>query len=169
MAKRKPRYILEIGTARGGTLFLFARIASSDALIMSIDLPGGKFGGGYPDWRVQLYKSFAIQNQKLNLIRENSHAYSTFKVVEKMLEGNKLDFLFIDGDHSYDGVKADFEMYSKLVNKDGIIAFHDIFPGVLESVGGVPRFWNEIRSNFRHLELIKNREQAGCGIGIVYL
>ena len=148
---------------------MFTRIASSDALIMSIDLPGGKFGGGYPSWRVPLYKSFAIYNQKLNLIRENSHARSTFEMVEKMLEGNKLDFLFIDGDHSYDGVKADFERYSKLVDKDGIIAFHDIFPGLLESVGGVPRFWNEIKPNFRHQELIKNLQQAGCGIGILYL
>jgi predicted O-methyltransferase YrrM len=169
LAKRKPRYILEIGTARGGTLFLFARVASSDALIMSIDLPGGKFGGGYPNWRVPLYKSFAIQNQKLNLIRENSHAYSTFKMVEKMLEGNKLDFLFIDGDHSYDGVKADFEMYSKLVNKNGMIAFHDIFPGLATSGGGVPIFWNEIKPNFKHLELGKNQKQAERGIGVAYL
>jgi len=46
----KPRTILEIGTARGGTLFLFTQVAKPDAIIISIDLPGGPFGGGYPSW-----------------------------------------------------------------------------------------------------------------------
>jgi predicted O-methyltransferase YrrM len=44
------------------------------------------------------------------------------------LKDNKVDFLFIDADHSYEGVKKDFEMYSPLVRKGGIIAFHDIIP-----------------------------------------
>ncbi|MGC8850596.1 MAG: hypothetical protein ACP5QI_09015, partial [Candidatus Bathyarchaeia archaeon] len=52
LVKHKPRSILEIGTAKGGTLFLFTRVASSDARIISIDLPGGRFGGGYPEWRI---------------------------------------------------------------------------------------------------------------------
>jgi len=37
----------------------------------------------------------------------------------------KIDFLFIDADHSYEGVKADFEAWSPKVKEDGIIAFHD--------------------------------------------
>lgn len=37
-----------------------------------------------------------------------------------------MDFLFIDGDHAYEGVKADFEMYSPLVRKGGLVALHDI-------------------------------------------
>ena len=40
-----PRTCLEIGTAGGGTLFLFAQVASPDATLISIDLPGGPFGG----------------------------------------------------------------------------------------------------------------------------
>jgi len=49
LARRKPKSILEIGTAGGGTLFLFSRVSSPDAIIISIDLPGGQFGGGYPE------------------------------------------------------------------------------------------------------------------------
>ena len=38
-----PKVIIEIGTANGGTLFLFSRIASEDATIISVDLPSGMF------------------------------------------------------------------------------------------------------------------------------
>jgi predicted O-methyltransferase YrrM len=40
----------------------------------------------------------------------------------------RLDFLFIDGDHTYEGVKQDFEMYTPLVRKGGLVAMHDIVP-----------------------------------------
>jgi len=67
---------------------------------------------------------------------------------------DKLDFFFIDEDHTYDRVKQDFEMYSKLVRPGGIIGFHDIFPGPPETVGGVPRFWDEVKSDLDHIEVI---------------
>lgn len=169
LARRKPKFILEIGTAGGGTLFLFARISSPDAVIMSIDLPGGRFGGGYHEWRILLYKSFAIYKQKIYLIRQDSHALSTLNMVEKILEERRLDFLFIDGDHTYDGVKKDFEMYSKFVGEGGIIAFHDIVLGPPEDVGSVPRFWDEIKHNFKYVELVKNWKQSGYGIGVIYM
>jgi len=37
----------------------------------------------------------------------------------------KIDFLFIDGDHSYDGVKKDFDLYSQILSDSGIIMIHD--------------------------------------------
>lgn len=37
----------------------------------------------------------------------------------------KIDLLFIDGDHSYDGVKKDFELYSTILSDNGIIIIHD--------------------------------------------
>jgi len=37
----------------------------------------------------------------------------------------KIDFLFIDGDHSYEGVKTDFELYSKIISDNGVIVLHD--------------------------------------------
>ena len=83
-----------------------------------------------------------------------------------------MGFLFIDGDHTYEGVKKDFEMYAPLCRKGGIIAFHDIVPGPLENVGGVPEFWNEIKGKYKHKELVRNSQQGqqgGYGIGILYL
>jgi len=168
LAKHKPKFILEIGTATGGTLFLFARVSSPDAMMISIDLPGGRFGGGYPECRKTLYKSFAMRKQKIHLVREDSHASASLNLVEKILEGHQLDFLFIDGDHKYNGVKTDFEMYGSLVRKDGIMAFHDIVPGPPENVGGVPRFWNEIKHNSNYIEFVKDQKQGGCGIGVIF-
>jgi len=169
LAKHKPQTILEIGTANGGTLFLFTMVASSDARIISIDLPGGRFGGGYPEWRIPLYESFAIHNQRMYLIRGDSHANSTLKKVKEILDEQGLSFLFIDGDHTYEGVKKDFEMYSNLVGEGGVIAFHDIVPGPPESVGGVPRFWNEIKHQFDYVELVKDWKQGGFGIGAIFI
>jgi hypothetical protein len=37
----------------------------------------------------------------------------------------KIDFLFIDGDHSYDGVKLDFNLYSTILSDNGVIIIHD--------------------------------------------
>lgn len=37
----------------------------------------------------------------------------------------KIDVLFIDGDHSYEGVKSDFELYSTILSENGIIILHD--------------------------------------------
>ena len=37
----------------------------------------------------------------------------------------KVDYLHIDADHTYEGVKKDFELYSTLMNENGIISIHD--------------------------------------------
>jgi hypothetical protein len=56
------------------------------------------------------------------LIKETSEdAYYNFFVLQDI----KIDFLFIDGDHSYDGVKKDFDLYSKLLSDSGVIVLHD--------------------------------------------
>jgi len=164
----KPRSILEIGTARGGTLFLFSRIASPDAAIISIDLPSGPFGGGYLTWKIPIYHSFALPGQKLSLIRGDSHDLRTLKMVKRILGDRKFDFLFIDGDHTYEGVKKDFEMYGQLVEEGGIIAFHDIVPHPIETGCKVSKFWNEIKISYVHREIVKDWNQGWAGIGVIY-
>lgn len=156
LAQHKPKFILEIGTAGGGTLFLFARASSPDAIIISIDLPGGRFSGGYPESRKHLYESFAMHKQKIHLVREDSHAPATFNIIKKILEGRKLDFLFIDGDHMYNGVKTDFEMYGKLVRKGGIIVFHDICPHPPQTGCEVNMFWCEIKDEYEYMEIVRD-------------
>ncbi len=167
------RYILEIGTARGGTLLIWTRVAQEDAVIISVDLPGGAFGGGYPFLKGLVYKCFKRGNQRIVLIRGDSHSEETLNRVRKVLKGAKLDLLFIDGDHSYEGVKKDFEMYAPLVRKGGVIVFHDIVPGPSHLVGGVPRFWNELKHKLIRSgtalfkEFVRDWSQKGYGLGVV--
>lgn len=170
----KPKVVLEIGTANGGTLFMFSRIASEDATIISIDLPRGRFGGGYPKWKIPLYKSFARKKQEMHLIRANSHSNATLEKVKTLLNDKYVDFLYIDGDHSYYGVKKDFEVYSSLVKKGGIIVFHDIavHPAKTDfevSKFGMSKFWREIRDNYESEEIVKDKGQNRVGIGIIYV
>jgi len=167
---KQPKIILEIGTANGGSLFCLCKLAPNDALIISIDLPEGKFGGGYPEFKTPVYKLFKKDDQKLMLLREDSHLPETFKKIKDILNEQQIDFLFIDGDHEYGGVKNDFEMYLPLVKKGGVIAFHDITPlGLKELTGGVPIFWKEIKNNYQFEEFIKDQKQVGFGIGCLFI
>jgi len=168
IAKIRPKIILEIGTSRGGTLFLLSRFSSSDALIISIDLPGGKFGCGYPRSKIPFLKFLASNNQKIILIRKDSHKISTLQKVKKILKKKKVDLLFIDGDHTYNGVKKDFEMYSSLVKRNGIIAFHDIVDHPSEMNVGVNKFWKEIKENYKYKEFVEDWNQKWAGIGILF-
>ena len=168
-SETKPKYVLEIGTANGGTLFLFTRIASPDAMIISVDLPGGKFGGGYPESLAPLFKSFGKEGQTIQLLRADSHDAGTLSKVKDMLAGNALDLLFIDGDHSYEGVKRDFEMYSPLVKKGGIVAIHDIAKHPANVGCEVDRFWKEVKDVHPYTEVLADPKATWAGIGILQM
>jgi predicted O-methyltransferase YrrM len=165
----KPKTVLEIGTAKGGTLFLFSRLAADDAVLLSVDLPGGKYGGGYSKLKNSLYQAFTLPKQKLHLIRANSHDRATFDDVKALLGERKVDFLFIDGDHTYDGVKKDFEMYSKLVEDGGLVALHDVAVHTPDRNCTVDIFWQELRQTYKHTEeIIDDVDQGWAGIGLVH-
>lgn len=161
----RPRTVCEIGAANGGTTFLFARAAASDALLISLDL-------GFDEARARAVSSFAGAEQQLVCLRRDSHDAQTRRAVESHLEGRRLDFLFIDGDHGYEGVGRDFEMYGPLVRPGGLIAFHDIVPlregDTNHDVGGVPEFWREMKGRYHSTsEIVEDREQSAFGIGVL--
>src|SRR5580704_6761254 len=119
-----PKRSLEIGTNYGGTLFLLCTLSPPDAKIISLDLPSGPFGGGYPRRKIPLFRRFPRAGQQLHLIRADSHSLETKERVLQILAGEELDYLFLDGDHTYSGVQRDFQMYGPLVRSGGIVAFH---------------------------------------------
>ena len=164
VARLKPLSVLELGTARGGTLFLWTRVAAPSAIVVSVDLPGGKFGGGYSWFRKPLYNRFRRGDQHLYLIRANSHDPATQERVRALFGHRPIDFLFIDGDHTYEGVKQDWGAYATLVRPGGLIAFHDIAKSYDDTQ--VQRFWNEIKNRFKHEEYVLDPHGL-CGIGVI--
>ena len=169
LAERRPERAIEIGTAWGGTLFFLTHLASAHATILSVDLPGGMFGGGYSAWRRWFYRRFARRNQRLYLLQGDSHSDGTLERVKAVLAGQPLDYLFIDGDHRYEGVKKDFELYAPLVRRGGIIAFHDIAEHPLAIGCEVSRLWNQVKSQYHYAEIVENPTQGWAGIGVLYV
>lgn len=161
---RRVKRVLEIGTARGGTLFLLLQALGHDARVVSLDLPGGRDGGGYPHWKIALFHSIAWGGPSLKLLRGDSHD-ARMKERTRLALGGPADFILIDGDHTYEGVKRDFDLYRDLVAPGGMIAFHDIVP---DARFGVARFWGEIKDRYPHKEFVKDWKQVGYGLGVLF-
>jgi predicted O-methyltransferase YrrM len=163
----RPRRLLEIGSSAGGTLYLWTRAAAEDATIVSVDLPSGGVGDPEEAERLHRFERFRRGRQRLYLLRADSHAGLTRRRLAEILQGQGLDFLFIDGDHSYDGVRRDFDDYAPLVRPDGLIAMHDVHPHSQGWGGEVPQFWSEIRDRYAGSELVESPAQDGFGIGLI--
>ena len=165
----QPRTIMEIGTCHGGTLYLWCQAAHPEANVLSLDLPDGEFGGGYKACRAPFYRAFSKPAQKLCLIRADSHSAATVEQISSLLGDRPIDLLFIDGDHTYNGVKQDYELYSRFVAPNGLIAIHDILQRSTDSRIEVWRFWDEIkRRNDKVQEIIDNtRDGRAIGIGLI--
>lgn len=169
VAPRQPRRVLEIGSQGGGNLFLLTKAAAADAKVLSIDL-------NYSPVQMAAYPSFAGPTQRLTCLKADSHAPETVRRVREWLAGERLDFLFIDGDHSLAGVTADFRNYAPLVAAGGLIGLHDIVPDhttrygrqTIAVAGDVPVFWNQLKAEYpQWQEFIADPEQDGAGIGLV--
>jgi predicted O-methyltransferase YrrM len=158
---RRLETVVEIGTARGGTLWLWCRLADQKAVIVSIDLAAA------PGLR-----RYRAPRQTLRFLASDSHSAATREALVEILAGRPIDLLMIDGDHTYEGVRRDFELYSPLVAEGGLIAFHDIVRPSHQRSCRVDVFWNEIKGDYRHVEI---RERPGDraweewgGIGVLF-
>jgi predicted O-methyltransferase YrrM len=169
VAERRPSIVLEVGTATGGSVFGLAHVATRDALLLTIDLPGTQFGSGYPPPREALYRSFASEGQTIELLRGDSHSDVMRDRVLERLSGRSVDLLFIDGEHSYDGSRRDFDLYAPLVGDHGAIAMHDVNP---HPDFGVHRLWQEIKGGYEAKgwvahEIVHRADRPGYGIGVL--
>lgn len=150
-ARLSPKNVVEIGSFYGATLWSWMQImwglAANEKKITSVDLPIGRGDGRYDEMvkSRSLWKEWESETHcKLFDIQGDSHSPEIIKTVKDIYPNNDVDFLFIDGDHSYEGVKADFENYAPLVRPGGIIVFHDVIG--LPDVG---RFWDELKKSIR--------------------
>jgi predicted O-methyltransferase YrrM len=117
----------------------------------------------------ELYSMFPPREStcEIKLLVGDSHTEVLVNLIEKELNGDLVDFLFIDGDHSEVGVAQDFEMYKKFVRKGGLIAFHDIVDNQPLEMNQVQFFWKKIKDQYEHYEFIDDINQCGYGIGVI--
>lgn len=159
--------MLEIGSGKGGSTWAWSKFDWLKFVV--VDLPNGPWGGG-PTQETMDYIFKNTYSTSMEFILGGSGTEETFNRVKKAIKSDVLDkslyfdFLFIDGDHSYEGVKRDYEMYSRLVRKGGLIAFHDICEHPVESGCEVKKFWDELVGEKE--EFISEPKTWG-GIGVI--
>lgn len=127
----KPHNILEIGTM-GSTFWIMSKLSTGKKV--SIDI----------EPRESIIHHF-MYGEDWRFFQGNSQTDEMFNKVKNFCP--QFDFIFIDGDHTYDGVRKDFEIYKKLLSPRGVICFHDIDLNHIFAdsyAGQVYKFWEEL-------------------------
>jgi len=140
--------IVEIGVDYGFSLFTFAR-DFPNARVIGVD----NFSYGDGKEQQSHLQNFLPLFPKASIIAaESGEARRVYEHTDFYLD---IDILHIDADHSYEGVKRDFDLWSNAVRPGGVVLFHDInsFPE------GPGRF-------FKELEGKKDSITQGAGLGI---
>ena len=102
----RPRRVIEIGTTHGGSLLLWARAAAADATLVSIDLPPWEIDDPGESDKRRAIERVGSQQQSVYALRGDSHDPAVQARAHACLGGRAVDFLFLDADHSYEGVRA---------------------------------------------------------------
>ena len=162
--------LLEIGTSNGGTALLAARALRPDGLLVTVDID--------EPYNAPRLRRAIGKGVRSGFIVADSHADSTVESVMARCAGG-YDMVFIDGDHSYEGVRRDTLAYGPCVRPGGLIGFHDVHPdqsepiGSLASalVGGVPVWWGSVYETALggRWMFIDDPDQSGFGIGLIQL
>ena len=156
----KPKVIMEIGTASGGTALIWAHLARER--LVTCDILERR---GY----AELLQAFPPPGSdcRVSVMVGDSHAGEFVQRVRDELGGQQVDFLFIDGDHTETGVAQDYENYRQFVRPGGLIAFHDIADSQPLKTNQVQHFWKKIRNDHETTEFIQHPDQCGFGIGVI--
>jgi len=176
LVKDDVKVYAEIGTLWGGSAGMILKLVNPDTELFCIDLFNGYYnkptvandwnkcsmsinGDNHLDLVKTNLNKFNDNNNKINYLKGSSYdnkTVSTFKSYDK-----KVDFFFIDGDHSAEGVVKDFMMYKGFMNNHGIICF--------DNYGGTA--WPGVKSGLDKLNFIEHGfniigefsgEKSGC-------
>lgn len=114
-----PKWVLEIGCYKGGSAYIISGALDDLALggkLVSID--------PYPeqieiDWNIIAHNSKSVKG--------------LFPQDIKLIEDNKFDFVFLDGNHSYDGVLSDLSFLPQVMNNYSYVLLHDAYNADVDS------------------------------------
>lgn len=121
----KARKVLEIGRYKGGSTLIMAAAMGGQGTLWSIDTGNetailkGKINSNknYDALLQEKLNHFALSNVQI--------LHGDSRTIE--VETGELDAVMIDGDHSYEGVRSDFERFGRRVRLGGAILFDDAF------------------------------------------
>lgn len=183
LKNEKIARVVEIGTWMGGTAILWAAMVSrhEGGRVYCCDLSFfyGTFYAAYngKTYDKLMYKGTEFEKYITEFMGD-THDPAYIARVHNEVGLGTIDFMFIDGDHTYEGVKADFYNFSPLVKPGGYVAFHDILKTDDHISRGcrVEEFWTEIKNKHEYWEFIDNNSYpcfhesmpAHCmGIGVL--
>lgn len=164
----RPKRILCIGSRRGFIPAICALACKSNDLgrVDFVDAgygekDVGKNWSGVGFWKTNNAKAHF---QKLGITPWVTTYVMTSRHFANRMKKNVYDYIYIDGDHSYKGVKTDYQLFWPRLRAGGFMVFHDVIAqGVLDGgIFGVHRFWKEIQHE--HTVLFPFPSSSGLGI-----
>jgi hypothetical protein len=158
----KPRTFVELGTHTGNSYFAFCQA------VKRLEIPTTCFA--VDTWQGDCHAGFYGQDifdavsdyHDLHYASFSRLVRSTFDEAVNYFEPESLDLLHIDGLHSYEAVKHDFETWLPKLSNRGIMLFHDI--NVREKGFGVWEFWGQLSLKYPHFSFIHSH-----GLGLLYI
>lgn len=163
LRKYNVKRYLEIGAREGDTFHEIVTLVKTD-YALAVDLPGGLWGKSSTKNNLSIAIS-DLKSRKYNVeaILGDSSSQEIVSRIQKM---EKFDAIFIDGDHTLEGVTRDWENYKDMAN---IIIFHDIVGhNEAEKVSNmkveVPILWERLKKEYQHLEIVEDGSNMGIGV-----
>lgn len=123
LASSKNGNFVEIGSYLGASSYIIAMAAKNNkSKLYCIDTCGND---AMSEGKKNTYQTFMynIKDYADKIIPIRGYSYKEICYFKD--NDIKIDFHFIDSDHSYKGVKTDWDLYSPLLNKNSIVIFHD--------------------------------------------
>ena len=144
-AMMRPNKIVELGSFLGASYFAFCQAVKEfdiDCSCYAVDTwEGDKHAGHYSN---AVYETVKAANS--HYLEFSYLLKMTFDKANKLDELNDIDILHIDGLHTYEAVKHDFETWLPKMSDKGVILFHDVTE--IKDDFGVWRLWDEIRTKY---------------------
>jgi predicted O-methyltransferase YrrM len=156
IASQQPEVYVEIGTYYGGGTWAVQQ-AVPNARLICIDNDSLDSG-------LSAKENLRALGVKATVIEADSQDAGTLAKLRKLVD--RVDFLFIDGDHHEGPVRRDFALYSPLVGAGGVVALHDIHSRHPDDHVG--RLWAELLEGDRRTGEIHAGVGWG-GVGLVWV